>query len=199
MDVLFIDQNDGWTTGQNGIYYITHNGGESWEYTDIGYEETIHNIDFVNETTGWMIVDYEMIIRSEDGGYTWEEQTLPDEGTAYALDFIDENYGWAVGNGIFHTKTGGTVGEKENKSSNKDYFSIFPNPCNESISIQLNGNTQELISVDMLNINGQIVKSVDNLEISGGLSINLGELTEGLYLIKVRTDHQVFSEKVLKQ
>ena len=199
MSVFFINQNIGWTAGHEGFFYITNDGGANWNLTDIGYEETLQNIEFMNENKGWMCVGYDnnFVLHSIDGGYTWEEQYIPNEKYVYAFDFIDENKGWAVGNGIFHTSNGGTVGEKENSEIQTSELLVSPNPCYNQFNIKLPENKDKTNSIEILNLNGQIVKSIEKTH--HDLSINIEELPAGLYIVKIKTNSKIYSQKILKK
>lgn len=200
MDVFFINQNVGWTVGKEGHYYKTIDGGVNWEWTDTGYEETLRNVEFMDENEGWMCAGYDniFVLHSVDGGNTWEEQCIPNEKYVYAFDFIDENNGWAVGNGVFHTNNGGTVGKKENKIISGNHFTISPNPCKDIINIDFRQPLGTEFTVQVFNMNGQIVKST-NLHSLSMTTLDVSDIPSGLYLIQIHIADKIYSEKILKQ
>jgi len=70
---------------------------------------------------------------------------------------------------------------------------IFPNPANDKLTI----NFPTKSDLEIINIRGQVVKSMkinDNYE-----SINISDLSGGVYIIKVQSDKGVVVRKFIKQ
>ncbi|OFX46742.1 MAG: hypothetical protein A2046_01160, partial [Bacteroidetes bacterium GWA2_30_7] len=80
-------------------------------------------------------------------------------------------------------------------------ISVYPNPANSHIIITgLNKGTIEII-----NIQGQIVKTLSTLELSAAeisntkTTIDISKLSSGFYTIKIKTDNGIIEKKLIKQ
>lgn len=79
------------------------------------------------------------------------------------------------------------------KTSNT--FSFYPNPANESISIRLENNVNSLMIIDVA---GRTVIEKTNLAV-GNHKINLTELNNGIYFIRVTNETGISVERFIKQ
>lgn len=75
----------------------------------------------------------------------------------------------------------------------KDYFSIYPNPANDIVNISKNS-TVEIKSISIADINGRIVKEINN-EVA---SINIADLSAGVYFLKISTAEGTGTTKLIK-
>ncbi|WP_442264963.1 T9SS type A sorting domain-containing protein [Tenacibaculum sp. ZS6-P6] len=82
--------------------------------------------------------------------------------------------------------------EKNNKTKN---IKIFPNPASKEIKIYPK-NIETINNVEIYTITGQLVlkkKVIKNLE----FSLNLDGLNSGIYLVKIKTNTSVFTQKII--
>lgn len=89
------------------------------------------------------------------------------------------------------------VTELENASS----FSIYPNPVNDVINVNLSFANQENISINVLDITGKVVKTIYVGEVNGDrkLTIGLDELTSGIYFVELVTPEGKQVQKFVKK
>lgn len=67
-------------------------------------------------------------------------------------------------------------------------FSVFPNPANDIISLELEMISSERITIDFVNMLGQVVKTVDLGQRSTGLNreqIDIEDMADGFYLMNI--------------
>lgn len=82
------------------------------------------------------------------------------------------------------------------KYSNKKLISIFPNPFQDTTTIQANSNLKNA-TLNMYNSYGKIVKQVNNLS-GQTICLSRGTLSSGLYFIKLTEENKVIAvEKIL--
>lgn len=82
------------------------------------------------------------------------------------------------------------------KYSNKKLISIFPNPFQDTTTIQTNSNLINA-TLNMYNSYGEIVKQVNNLS-GQTICLSRGTLSSGLYFIKLTEENKVIAvEKIL--
>jgi len=108
-DIHFVDDNNGWVVGMDGLVYHTTNGGDSWSQVDIGSTAALLGVQFVTTSLGFICANDGSIVRTQNGGASW--QTLPTGTTLplFELFFTNSTHGWAVGSDglIIATTDGG--------------------------------------------------------------------------------------------
>ena len=83
-------------------------------------------------------------------------------------------------------------------SSSEINVDLYPNPASEFIKISLNGSPAVKIKIEIYDLLGQMKKAVA-LQASGVNTIDLHELEQGIYLVKVFVDNNLITtRKILK-
>lgn len=90
---------------------------------------------------------------------------------------------------------------------NNSYFSVpnltvFPNPANETINIQLKTLKAERVKIALYNVNGQVIKSLLTDDLETGLhyfKFDVDALPPALYFLKIKTNNNLFSKKIILQ
>lgn len=78
-------------------------------------------------------------------------------------------------------------------------FSVFPNPASNVMNVELEMVTSERISIDIVNMLGQVVKSVDLGQRSTGLNrevIDIQNMADGFYLMNVTIGNDQLTHKL---
>ncbi|MCB9173209.1 MAG: T9SS type A sorting domain-containing protein [Flavobacteriales bacterium] len=83
---------------------------------------------------------------------------------------------------------------QENKSS---YFLVYPNPTTTHITIEFKQLFQQ-IYISILSIKGQEIKKFD-FSSKSKFDLDLSELTNGIYYVKVNNGDSVFFTKIIKE
>lgn len=74
---------------------------------------------------------------------------------------------------------------------------IFPNPVNDVVNVKVS-NIDTEVTVQIMNTTGAVVVS-EEFDPAQALSINVADLTKGIYLVKVITDNILIkTEKIIK-
>ncbi len=118
--------------------------------------------------------------------YDWQNN-LSEIITQYFDGFTFENISKEIYD-AYQTTTGIS-------NSKKNEIQIFPNPTTEFISI--NSDKIEGSIVDIINSNGEFIKSIEvnNRE----QKIDVSELANGIYLLKIKTNQGDYHSKFIKQ
>jgi hypothetical protein len=86
---------------------------------------------------------------------------------------------------------------KENKT--EKLHTIFPNPVNDNVTIDMGNSFSENIEVNIYSIQGKLLKSVNQQTDGNLLQINdLGNLPKGLYLINYKIDGTEYNHRFIK-
>ncbi|MEO8211325.1 MAG: YCF48-related protein, partial [bacterium] len=112
--IYFIDNNTGWTVGNDSTILKTTNGGINWANQTCGTSSYFYSVHFSNNNTGWIVGTNGSILKTENEGTNWIRQIIETDIRLYSVYFTDTNTGWTVGynstfNGtILKTVNGGT-------------------------------------------------------------------------------------------
>jgi Secretion system C-terminal sorting domain len=109
----------------------------------------------------------------------------------YRLKQIDQNGDFEYSNVV-------SVVDKKGKFN---IASIAPNPTKETSTIIYNSDKNETINLTLMDVSGRIVLA-QNVSITEGpnnLSLNLSNLTNGLYILNLKNSEQVLIQKIVKQ
>src|SRR5262245_46869129 len=120
--VQFIDRNEGWAVGDEGVIWHTIDGGETWERQNTGLRGSLRGLSFLNPFTGWAVGREELpgggscaiILTTTDGGLKWTRIALNTLPGLHAVKFFDDKHGIVAGDsndryssGVFTTADGG--------------------------------------------------------------------------------------------
>ena len=86
----------------------------------------------------------------------------------------------------------------QNYPTNLD-FSLYPNPTNEIVNIQFNGNILEYPKVKIYDMIGKLVYENNNFEnhTSINLTFRVDFLTSGVYLLAVQVNDKITTKKLI--
>lgn len=183
-----MDANQFTMVASNGIYTST-DGGATW--TRI-YEEMINSVKHSSETNGHIVgVGYSIqdilpkVIYSSDGGTTWTEKTSENYFntivTSSAIKFNTDNADVYLGTlslGLLKDQIEFSTLGTPDFGNAKSNVTVFPNPTNGIINIQLKNGTA-VTSAILYSMTGQ------KLMESNQDKIDISSLSNGVYLLKV--------------
>src|SRR5262249_7348572 len=79
--VQFVDENEGWAVGDDGVVWHSIDGGQMWERQPTGVRASLRSVHFLNPYTGWIAGREELphgqgsvgvLLFTQDGGLKWE-------------------------------------------------------------------------------------------------------------------------------
>lgn len=133
-----------------------------------------------------------------DTSYLWTSAPATGEGwfriTAYSIDTTLSNIKVSDTSFVF-----GATGITELRNTNS--VSVFPNPFTDNISITYHLSRAAQVQLDMLNVNGELLKRFDSGLQSAGkhlLNWNTRDLPSGVYFYRLRVNDEVVNGKLVK-
>lgn len=87
--VQFVDRDEGWAVGDEGVVWHSIDGGRTWERQPTGVHASLRSLHFLNPYTGWIVGREELpsgagsagvVLFTQDGGLHWRclsAKTLP--------------------------------------------------------------------------------------------------------------------------
>lgn len=113
--VRFVDRNEGWAAGADGLLLHTLDGGATWERQPLPTRGTFHAIQFLTPYIGFIAGREEVqatggsagvLLATRDGGLTWTRLAPGALPGLHAVYFIDEHNGWVAGAGTDRCPSG---------------------------------------------------------------------------------------------
>ncbi|MFH2142682.1 MAG: T9SS type A sorting domain-containing protein [Bacteroidota bacterium] len=180
----------------DGMYNSIDLGG-SWDVSEYWPYITDILINPINPNTVYASDSSDGVKRTINGGISWEtiNNDLGDS-LVYCLaqspaDTLHLYAGTEHGLYVYDFTT------SINETNNIHYsnIKIFPNPANNDITIKITGN--ECTKAEIYDLEGQILKSaiLHNSE----TNINIDNINKGIYLLKIYSDKEVITRKLIKQ
>lgn len=154
--IWFVDDQNGWIVGYEGLVLRSSDGGTSWVEYNLGTDTDLRYIWFEDSLHGW--IQGGKIFQTEDGGETWFEYT----DTYYSGKiFIDDSIGFGMnGSKLYKTQDGGT---------NWDLIHNFINPKIYSFWTVDGVNFLGCGDILMESVNGGVDWTIKNYDIKGTL------------------------------
>ena len=182
-------------TGQSGAAY-TNDQLAAWidwnndgDFTDNGEQ-----IGYVLVGTGWSPVFNFTVPNSASSGSLKMRVRMsyqPDDGVMSPCGTTSwgevEDYTVVISTG------GSSNGINESLLSS---VSIYPNPTNNSFTINLEDVSEEIFAVEVTDITGRRVLNIT--EISSKPVVNLVDEPSGIYLVKLKASSGIYTQKVIK-
>ncbi len=186
-----------------GLHGFTVNVSSSNDIIFVGYFAVPLTLDWKHDVLLRKYSNNGDLLWSKNIGdkeaYDWPYSviTTNDNGIAFCGLYSPDtgNYSWLVktdslGNGVY---SDGWI----NDITINDYdqeIHIYPNPANQNINVQFL-NEHNRFNISIFSIDGRAVKHIEN----SSNTVYVGDLTSGLYLLKIDYDNRTFTKKILIQ
>lgn len=178
-------------------YYTTTNGGQTWS-TGTAFSGTRRILTYVPRTNTLVATSQETPIGtsvSTDNGTSW---TNVESGAQRGVSaFLNLTTGWAAGftttsssDGIF--KLTGQLETSNPTAANK--FKIYPNPVSSLVTISTPD--VEVSNLSISDLTGKVVLKKSLIGIEN--TIDISELSNGIYFLEINSDAKKEVVKILK-
>ncbi|GIX08004.1 MAG: hypothetical protein KatS3mg115_2407 [Candidatus Poribacteria bacterium] len=136
VDVLFVNEQLGFLTGDNSHIIKTTDGGQTWVAVSSGRRARagdnrtiVEGIAFATETIGWAVGSTGTVVVTRDAGDNWDppENEVPATENLYGITFVSPQEGWIVGQEgvILHTTDGGNHWERVPNPAEEEFFDLY--------------------------------------------------------------------------
>lgn len=100
LDVWFRDAQYGIAVGAFNYYFITEDGGQSWQDRSLSLPNPdglhLYSIHAIDTDTLLIVGEFGLVLRSTDGGSSWQALDLGYEGTLFTVSGTD-GHAWVAG------------------------------------------------------------------------------------------------------
>lgn len=185
----------------DSVYYIdggnvilkTLDAGETWNNINQKFPYGVKSVVFITEDLGYAVENEHQVCKTIDGGNTWDCCWLDAFSMTLGIDFLDDSLGYITGDvGKLYKTTNGMFCNTVSIENVFDQSNIimYPNPAANQVTIET---TETILNVQCYNLMGQLLFETQDKV------LNINDLPQGTYLIKVRTEDGVLSEKLIVQ
>lgn len=121
--VRFVDANEGWACGDDGLILHTIDGGKNWERQPSGVRASLRDLHFADAFTGFAVGREELaysggsagvILFTDDGGVKWRTMSRREIPGLFGIRFADEQHAFLLAeasdaqpSGLFESQDGG--------------------------------------------------------------------------------------------
>jgi hypothetical protein len=169
-----------------------------------GEDQMIYS-DATYTITGAEATNYSSLIWTTAGDGTFDDETvinpvytpgtndIATEEVVLTLSAVNESCGNMSDEMVLTVHTSGV---NENLAGFK--VNVSPNPNNGSFSIELNGNSNELISIRIFNAQSNLVFEIENIQVDKIYSRTIQlDVEKGIYLIRIEGKDLMVNEKII--
>jgi len=136
--VQFVDGDEGWCVGEEGLILHSIDSGKTWEKQPSGTHGTLESVHFQNPYEGWVVGHDDrfpfdsngIVLFTRDGGVTWKRILMGEVPALYGVRF-HEKQGWLVGvanlrfpGGFLLTRDGGVKWEPGPSLSTRGWLGV---------------------------------------------------------------------------
>ncbi len=96
--IFFLDRNQGWIVGMDGVIIKTEDSGKNWKRLQSGTDKPLYNL-LIRGDKGWVVGNKGTYLMSGDGGNTWtaKPDAIKTKFWLRQVSFCDEKNGFIVG------------------------------------------------------------------------------------------------------
>ncbi len=195
--ICFINNQEGWVVGNNGLIGHTLNGGGAWTQQTNPSSNSLYDVFFLDTDKGWAVGAQGTILYTANGGDTWSVQGSG-LTTAFlrGVHFTSPTNGYVVGNGktlLKYTEVSG-IGDELVETLQ---FDIYPNPAHNKIEIRSSEFSTKNCTIQISDLNG---KNLIEKQIAGGyekVEIDVNSLAGGVYFCTLKTGKKSSTKKLI--
>ncbi len=156
---------------------------------DILSNFTIPLIDSIAKVNNLMVVDFHTPFK--DSIKYFDDQLHPNKaGHKKMANILFDRF---IEEGLVDT---GSTAATINYDKSIDQMSIYPNPVNNSCTVNIPDNIMGTIAITVFDQNGAPIISCNNI-IEKKYVLNVSNLLEGFYIITIQSDDQVITDKLI--
>ena len=195
LGVFFIDANNGVVTSEDGAYFVTTDGGDSWtNETIVGQSGLMRGVYMFDVDDIYVCATPGEVLSTTDGGSNWTSEYYDFNPSFYKIEFTSDGTGFVCGSG----STGGTILKMnpnglgiEEVAVNS--WNVFPTPSNDYVNVKFELSAEGNVNVNIINTIGQVVLTENLMSTMGQqeLRLNLSTLAEGSYILSLELNGEI--------
>lgn len=191
-EMTFLTPDNGYGAGwENNIW---HYNGTNWTASFTSSYNLFTDIFFLDKDHGW--AGGEGYIATYLNG-VWSEENVASDWI-HDIYFTDPGHGWAMGENamlLTYEEQPPLVLNADLENTTKQVIYAYPNPTNGMVALQLTKEYQKG-NIQVFNANGILIFTG---VITKTKSLDFQQFPSGPYLVKIRTDNEVYDLKIIRE
>ncbi len=182
-------------------------------FTNIIYSQTTHQYDWgfsstnqqimidVGDTVVWTWGGGQHNLRSTGGVETFDSGMLNGPGPTFSYTFNNPGVTTYIcdphPNSMYGTVT--VTGTASLEDLNSIDLILFPNPASETIILTMNNVISESVKVEIYDVLGKLSKKQTGLLNNNKISVDISDLSRGIYIAKVYSENTISVKRFIKE
>ncbi|MFA5417655.1 MAG: T9SS type A sorting domain-containing protein [Bacteroidales bacterium] len=155
---------------------------------------------FYNEQGQFLMVIAYQWVTDEEWIYKSKRQTGYNE---YQIPFYTATRTWRVSENSWEKSTSATsyysnITSINENNSDQTFLSVYPNPCNTQLTLDFNDLSKKVVQYDIYSVVGKKVNK-GMLQLDNSNTIDVGNLSDGFYIIQLTVENQKYIVKFIKK
>jgi hypothetical protein len=200
-DIFKITMGTGWASDADSTAALTASSAAfqaTFAVNDNGSEDPGIGYDFSGETPVLMVGPMNSVEAVYELTNPWFQQV--DYKGAFPQDSDCSNENWLSGWSYLSTNDhlGCVTSVAENGEKSIDNIEVYPNPANTTLNYSIAASVSNA-TVELVDLTGKVVKSVRNTNMSSAVnySMNVEDLANGIYVLKINAGSAVYTARVV--
>lgn len=176
----------------------TTDGGKTWFEVPMTTDAVREfGIGFIDENIGWVGTE-SLGYQTIDGGQNWTKITLGRACNKIRLMKTDSGFvGYGIGLDVYKIEYKGAYTAIP-KVADGGRINVYPNPAEESFTVEFaDENQQGNTTIELLDINGRVIQLLHTgMPNSNQITIDVSNMAQGLYLLKIQQPSGVLTKRL---
>lgn len=188
--------------GGVGTAFFSVDNGANWAGLATGTINTLNKIRFGTNNAGLICGDNGYIFRTENAGWTWFGDTSETNVDLFDIAYAADTTAFICGDSGVILRSNVNISSVQQHHVVSFAAGVYPNPCNGPLNVQLLLNAESDLTVDVLDLTGQIVHTEYHENVSAGqntMALNMEATAAGVYFVRVSNGYSAVTLRVVMQ
>jgi photosystem II stability/assembly factor-like uncharacterized protein len=188
--------------GSNGVANFSVNGGLNWAGIATGTTNSLNEIRFGTNNCGLIVGDNGFIFRTENAGWTWSADSSSEDVDFFGIAYAADTTAFICGDSGVILRSNVNISSVQSHEIRSFSVGAYPNPSTGPLNLQLMLAAEADITIDVINITGEIIATEYHENVSVGtnvLLINMQSYAEGMYFVRISNGFSAVTMRVVRQ
>ncbi|MBT33921.1 MAG: hypothetical protein CMO01_30020 [Thalassobius sp.] len=109
---------------------------------------------------------------------------------------IEPDISQDISNAVIDIKLADVILDTDEVQQKENTIIVYPNPAEKAIKVEINSSNIPNSQLNVFNVQGVLVEEIQ-LDNSSIINLNVDHYSKGIYILKLKTDNQTFSKKII--
>lgn len=187
--------------GSGGVAYFSVDAGANWAGIATGTTNTLNKIRFGTNNAGLICGDNGFIFRTDNAGWTWFADTTEETVDLFDIAYAADTTAFICGDEGVILRSRTNISSVQPRPAISFAAGVYPNPSDGPMNLQLLLSAESDLTIDIMDISGQIVQSDYHENVSAGenvLQLNAESFAPGVYFVRVSNGFSAVTLRVIR-